>query len=314
MSKKQTALHWKYLLVCDALRFLRDSGGNASIGEVLKHIEPSAYIPDKARERTLSDGRKKWATHFHFASTPFVSAGFLLKNKGVLTITPLGEKELAKKKDGDMTQKALSAYRGYLQDKAAANKPLLEQGAEESEESEESDSGDDLSGDNLLNEYHSDAYGRVSRFIESMEPFAFQNLVAALFRGMGYYVREVSPPNAQDGGIDVLAYQGNDALGVKTPRIKAQVKRQQKKTGKPELQKLLGTMHDDDVGVFISTGGFASGCRELARHERRQLELIDMPRFIELWRDNYDKLNDEDQSLLPLQPIYFLDEERAKRS
>lgn len=312
MNKKQSGLNWKYRLVCDALRFLRDSDGSASIGQVLKHIEPSNYIPEKARQPTESDGRMKWATNFHYASTPFVIAGFLRKDRGVLSITPYGVQELAQRDDAAMTQKAQRAYDDYLRDKSAKHKPLLEPEVRELK-STEADDGDVL-GDNRLNEYHDIANSGVSQCVESMDPFEFQNLVAALFRGMGYYVREVSPQNTPDGGIDVIAYQGGDVLGANTPRIKAQVKRQQSKTGKPELQKLLGAMTDGDIGVFISTGGFARGCREFAKQQNRQLELIDMPRFIELWRDNYDKLSDEDKSLLPLQPIYFLDEERVKRS
>ncbi len=39
---------------------------------------------------------------------------------------------------------------------------------------------------------------------------------------MGYYVECISPP-AADGGFDVIAHA--DALGIKGPRIKVQVKR-----------------------------------------------------------------------------------------
>ncbi len=34
-------------------------------------------------------------------------------------------------------------------------------------------------------------------------------------------------------------------------------------------------------------------------------ELIDLDRFIALWREFYPKLTDEDKAVLPLVPIYF---------
>ena len=36
------------------------------------------------------------------------------------------------------------------------------------------------------------------------------------------------------------------------------------------------------------------------------VSLIDLSRFIALWQEFYEKLTDEDKSLLPLTPIYFL--------
>ena len=35
-------------------------------------------------------------------------------------------------------------------------------------------------------------------------------------------------------------------------------------------------------------------------------ELVDLTRFISLWQEFYNKMNDEDKALMPLVPIYFL--------
>ena len=47
--------------------------------------------------------------------------------------------------------------------------------------------------------------------IAKMNPYEFQDLVAALLRAMGYYTPFVSP-KGKDGGIDIVAYQ--DPLGA----------------------------------------------------------------------------------------------------
>ena len=63
---------------------------------------------------------------------------------------------------------------------------------------------------------------------------------------------------------------------------------------------------EGDVGIFVSTGGFSSDARTAARSSHIHVELIDLNRFIGLWQEFYDKLTDEDKSLLPLRPIYLL--------
>jgi len=35
------------------------------------------------------------------------------------------------------------------------------------------------------------------------------------------------------------------------------------------------------------------------------IELVDFDRFMALWQQFYEKLTDEDKSILPLTPIYF---------
>jgi restriction system protein len=67
---------------------------------------------------------------------------------------------------------------------------------------------------------------------------------------------------------------------------------------------MLGT---DDVGLFVSLGGFTKDAQDEARLQpTRKVTLIDMERFYDLWVEHYPKLPDEDRRRLPLQPIYFL--------
>jgi hypothetical protein len=64
------------------------------------------------------------------------------------------------------------------------------------------------------------AWEQIQDYLQTMNPFEFQTLVADLLEAMGYHVSWVSPPG-KDKGIDIIAY--TDPLGASTPRIKVQV-------------------------------------------------------------------------------------------
>ena len=63
---------------------------------------------------------------------------------------------------------------------------------------------------------------------------------------------------------------------------------------------------DGDVGIFFSSGGFTPDAKSTARGSHVHVELIDLERFIDLWRQFYDKMTDEDKAMLPLIPVYFI--------
>ncbi len=145
----------------------------------------------------------------------------------------------------------------------------------------------------------------IENYINKKNPYEFQDCVAALLKGMGYYTPFIAP-KGKDGGIDVLAYR--DPLGTESPRIRVQVKhRKTSPATVQEVRQLMGLLQKgDNVGIFVSTGGFTSAAKGEARHAPVHVELVDLPRFISLWQDFYHKLTDEDKSLLPLTTIFFL--------
>ncbi len=121
---------------------------------------------------------------------------------------------------------------------------------------------------------------------------------------MGYFTPFVAP-RGKDGGIDIIAYR--DQLGTVSPRIKVQVKHRQVSATVEEIRQLMGLLQKDgDVGIFISTKGFTPDAKTTARNSHVHVELIDLPRLIDLWQEFYPKLSDKDKSRLPLLPIYFL--------
>jgi len=143
--------------------------------------------------------------------------------------------------------------------------------------------------------------------IRSLDPYEFQDLVAALLRGMGYYTPFVSP-KGKDGGIDVIAYK--DPLGTLAPAVLCQVKhRPDAAAGIADVQRLMGALqHRKNVGLFVTSGTFSSDARASARASHVHLELIDMSRFIELWIEHFDKLSEDDRALLRLRTIHVLAE------
>ena len=96
---------------------------------------------------------------------------------------------------------------------------------------------------------------------------------------MGYHPHWVAPPG-KDGGVDIIAYP--DPLGTKRPRIKVQVKRQKEKTNREVLSAAsLAQLGDQDIGLFMNTGGFTRDAEEFARsQERRQITLIDLEHLV----------------------------------
>jgi restriction system protein len=145
---------------------------------------------------------------------------------------------------------------------------------------------------------------QIKGFINRLNPYEFQDLAAALLRGMGYFTPFIAP-TGKDGGVDIVAYR--DPLGTQSPRIKVQIKHRESTARVDEVRQLMGLLQKDgDVGLFVSTGGFTPDCRSTARTSHVHVELIDLNRFISLWQEFYPKLTDEDKLRLPLVSIYFI--------
>ena len=74
-----------------------------------------------------------------------------------------------------------------------------------------------------------------------------------------------------------------------------------------EMRELAGLLRrEGDIGLFVSTGGFTNGAASEAKSSSRHIEIMDMKRFIDLWKTHYSDMSEEDKSLLPLREIMFL--------
>jgi len=229
-----------------------------------------------------------------FSTITAVKAGWLLKNKGAWSLTEAGRNAFAKFKDPEeFNREARRLYRQWK-----ADQPTVES---EEDEEEEEEVGQAAA---TLEEAEEAAWSEIEAFLEKMSPYDFQEVVAGLLRGMGYFVEWVSPPGP-DKGIDIVAHV--DPLGVKGPRIKAQVKRRADKINVDGVRGFMALLGDSDVGIFVSTGGFTRDAEDEARRqEKRRSMLVDLKRLFDLWTEHYQKIPEAQRRLLPLRPVYYL--------
>jgi restriction system protein len=278
-------------LIYAALTILHDNEKEMPMRELVEKIENTVELNEWEKERYEKSGYIRWKSILHFYSIDLVKAGFLIKKEGIWYITPEGEEAL-KLGDVGLLESAQDAYRKWR----AENPPEII--TEEEEEKDVEEQG------LAFDEIEQIAIDGLKKHILTKNPYEFQDLVGALLRGMGYYTPFIAP-RGKDGGVDIMAYR--DPLGTDSPRIQVQIKHREVPANVGEVRQLMGLLQKEgDVGIFVSSGGFTSDAKATARTSHIHVELIDLSRFITLWQDFYEKLSDEDRSLLPLMPVYFL--------
>ncbi len=141
----------------------------------------------------------------------------------------------------------------------------------------------------------------ISDHISHLDGYQLQDLVAALFRAMGYHA--ISSPPGRDRGVDIMIT--HDPLGLEGLRIEAQVKHWKASVSSSDMRSFLGTLRNDH-GVFVSTGGFTSEAQSEAAHAQTPVKLLDRDEFIELLLENYQSLEPAFQALVPLRKIWIL--------
>jgi len=283
------------------IKILLDSQEPLQAKEVLRRLE--SVVPPTDFERQdypKHPGIRRFEKMARFATIAPVKAGWMVKNKGRWYVTEEGKKAYSQITDPEkFCQEAGRLFRQWkatqperiaadIDDSLAEAPNSIEKAAEVStvEEAEET------------------AWSEIEQHLQAINPYDLQKLVAALLRAMGYHISWIAPPGP-DKGIDILAH--NDPLGTSTPRIKVQVKRRNDKIAVDGLRSFMAVLGDEDVGIFVSTGGFTSDAELEARtKETRKLTLVDLERLVELWVEHYDKVNETDKLLLPLKPVYYL--------
>jgi restriction system protein len=243
---------------------------------------------------SYDSGGRRFDKIVRFATVDCVKAGWLFKQKGRWTITSEGQDAYESIRDPEaFYRKALALYRKWKQARDDSE-------AEEEEGEDETDKGAAVT----LEEAQEASWEEVSGFIHAMNPYDFQDLVGALLKVLGYHIAWTAPPG-KDGGVDLVATP--DPLGMGSPRIKVQVKRQVAAVDVNGLRSFMATLGTEDVGLYVCLGGFTKDADLEARQQTsRRITLIDIERLYDLWVENYPKLPDADRRRLPLQPVYFL--------
>lgn len=241
-----------------------------------------------------NSGGRRFERIVRFATVDCVKAGWLVKQKGIWTITAEGHAAFMAITDAETFYR--EAVRLYRKWKKAQPAP---------QEDEASDEAAEKSASITLEQAEELAWSEIEEFLAQMLPYEFQELVGNLLKAMGYHVAWIAPPG-KDGGIDVIAY--NDPLGTQPPRIKIQVKRNANsaRIDVGGLRSFMAVLGDGDVGLFVALSGFTRDAEMEARQSQRRITLLDTAKLVELWTTHYAKLDDTARRRLPLKPVWFL--------
>jgi restriction system protein len=280
-------------LLRGVFRILLDNPDGLPAREVLERLEK--LVPPTDFEKSdypKQPGIRRFERIVRFATIVPVKAGWLAKSKGRWTVTEEGKKAYERIQDPEKFEReGVRLYRQWAESRPdAVTEPEMET------------QGPDVT--SAIEEAEEEAWLQIEKYLQTMNPYDFQNLVAALLRAMGYHVSWIAPPGP-DKGIDILAH--TDPLGTSVPRIKVQVKRRADKISAEGLRSFMAVLGDQDVGIFVSTGGFTSDAESEARtQERRKVTLLDLEKLFDLWVQHYGKITEPDKRLLPLRPVYYL--------
>lgn len=245
-------------------------------------------------------GVQRYGKMIRFATIGPVKAGWLVKEKGKWYLTDEGKKAYSQYQDPEEFRRESS--RLYYQWLDKQPKESAEAADEFQAEIGTSERVADAS--STLEEAEETAWHEIEEYMAAINPYDLQKMVAALLRAMGYHVAWISPPGP-DKGIDILAH--NDPLGTSAPRIKVQVKRRGDKINVDGLRAFMALLGEQDVGIFVCTGGFTGDAQTEARtKETRKLTLIDLEKLVELWIEHYERVSESDKRLLPLKPVHYL--------
>tara|TARA_B100000959_G_scaffold253911_1_gene285194 strand:- start:82 stop:1017 length:936 start_codon:yes stop_codon:yes gene_type:complete len=284
-----------------ALAILKEAGGELPRKEIMEvmpsRIKSQGYeLTEWELEKYEKTGYTRWRSMLSYYSLGLSKAGYIRKAKGVWYLTSEGEaasKLGARELLDDVNEK----YRVWESNR---------KDEEPVQQIENNQSAAPLSNQTLeLEQLEEEAREGIRSHIKALNPYDFQDLVAALLRAMGYFTPFISP-KGRDGGIDIIAYQ--DPLGSKSPRIKVQVKhRPEASIAVDDIRGLTGLLNKDgDIGLFVTSGRFTSESERFSRDSHIHIKLIDGSTLIDLWMEFYSKLTDEDKNRLPLHQIYFL--------
>ncbi|MCM1351282.1 MAG: Mrr restriction system protein [Alistipes senegalensis] len=272
-------------IVFAAMKAIEASGGEMRISDIYETLSQSFPLTDHEKEQTKS-GVIRWKAYLNFYSIEVSKVGYLIKKSGIWHLTKEGAKALAAGAGGFFTD-----FHGkYSEIQKAHEVSVIEENAEQPDD---------------LDMLQGQASKGIREYIIKKNPYEFQDLAAALLRAMGYYTPFIAP-KGKDGGVDIIAYQ--DPLGTTSPQLKVQVKHYPTTAIPVDVVRSLGGVlfKDGEVGLLITSGTFTSESKKEARNYHRRLRLIDIDEFVELWIKFYDKMSEEDKSLLPIIPVYFL--------
>ena len=129
-------------------------------------------------------------------------------------------------------------------------------------------------------------------------------IIDAILRAKGY-TTHISPPGP-DKGVDILA--APEPLGFGKPRLCVQVKTSDKPIEREVLDRLIGTMTNfhAEQGLLVSWSGFNRALEKETASQFFRVRLWGQKEIIQELLLNYDHLDDEIRTEIPLKRIWTL--------
>jgi restriction system protein len=170
------------------------------IQEVERRLPPT---PFEQSEYPSAPGVRRFDKIVRFSTIAPVKAGWLVKSKGQWIVTEEGQEVWKRIRDPvAFAQEATRLYRQWQRSQPEEPPTSLP------------DASARESATSALEEAEETAWVEVEQYLQAMNPYEFQELVAGLLRAMGYHIAWISPPGP-DQGLDILAY--TDPLGRDRP-------------------------------------------------------------------------------------------------
>lgn len=299
MAKELTATNKRDAeILLAVLKLIKDNGGSMRHADIKTELPKIFTFADKEREP-----RKTWKEFWHsllsmVGGIELKQVGIIDLKKGIWSITESGERHL-----NDTPEQFYEAYHipymELVKQRKAGNPTIENVIPTTSEDVAEFD----------VESLQSKARDGIRQYIIRKDPYQFQNLVAALLRGMGYYIPFIAS-KGKDGGIDIIAYE--DPLGAKGNQVKVQVKHYPDTAVAIDVVKHLGysVTKANEIGVIVTSGRFTNECHAESRRSTRPLRLLDIEELIDLWIQFYPRMTDEDKAELPMTPVYYLNNDK----
>ena len=271
-------------LMFTALSLLRDKGAAIKAAALLDALGEKLTFDDWALELIESNGLPRWRMYAQFFSVDAVKAGFLLKDRGMWSLTESGKQALLLGERGYFF-KAQQGYKSWktaqLPD-SAVSKVLG--GLVTAAEVEVETLPPEVRLETLKREVDSALAAEILVNIKSCSPVYFERLVVQLMIQMGYGGSREEAGKAVgrsgDGGIDGIINE--DRLGLDA--IYLQAKRWEGVVGRPEIMRFVGALAGQRAtkGVFITTSRFTQEAKDYASTSQYKVVLMDGERLADL--------------------------------
>lgn len=166
---------------------------------------------------------------------------------------------------------------------------------------------EDAEDDERLNDLEEAARDQLTKLIIArFKGHGMARLVDAVLRAQGYTT--YLSPEGPDKGVDLLA--APEPMGFGQPRVCVQVKSGDSPLDRPTLDQLIGVMSNVQAehGLLVSWGGFKSSVDREKATQFFRVRLWDQGDIIDQVLANYQKLDEEIKTQLPLKRIWVVNE------